>query len=250
MSKVYFIGAGPGDPELITLKAVNILKKCRCVIWAGSLVSEEVLTHCAGDAEIFDSASMNLEEIIAKMREAVDKGLNVARLHTGDPSVYGAIFEQMAELDKLGIEHEIIPGVSSVFAAAASLGCELTKPEVSQSVVITRTPGRTPMPEAESVYNFAKTGATLCFYLSALKAEHIVSECIRAGLSGQTPAACVYRASWPDEVKIISTLQNIQKDINSAGITKHALIIVGDALSTEIDKYSRLYDGGFSHGCR
>ncbi len=249
MAKVYFIGAGPGDPELITLKGINTIKKCETVIYAGSLVSEDILTHCTKTADIYNSASMNLDEIIEVTKKAIENGHSVARLHTGDPSIYSALNEQMEELDALGIGYEIIPGVTALFASAAALGNELTLPEISQTVVISRIEGRTPVPEDESMERLASHGGTFCFYLSVDRFADIADTFIKKGWSPDTPAAAVYRASWADEQILRGTLTDLGEKIKESGITKHALVIIGHALGGK-GSYSKLYDKDFSHGTR
>lgn len=246
---VYFIGAGPGDPELITLKGVNAIKRCQTVIYAGSLVAPEILDHGIPGADIHNSASMNLEQIIAVMVTAIAQGHSVARLHTGDPSIYGAIQEQMAELDKHGIAYSVIPGVTAVFAAAAALRTELTAPEQSQTLVISRIAGRTPVPEDETVARLAAHGGTFCFYLSVDRFGDIAQQFLNQGWSPQTPVAMVYRASWPDELIRRGTLADMAGQIAESGVNKHAVVIIGKPLGT-IGAYSKLYDREFSHGTR
>lgn len=247
--RVHFIGAGPGDPELITLKGINAIKRCRTVIYAGSLVAPEILDHCVAGADIYNSASMNLEQIIAVMVEATVQGHSVARLHTGDPALYGAIQEQMAELDKHGIAYCVIPGVTAVFAAAAALRTELTAPEQSQTLVISRIAGRTPVPEDEEVARLASHGGTFCFYLSVDRFSDIARQFLEQGWSPQTPVAMVYRASWPDELIRRGTLADMAGQITDSGVNKHAVVIVGKPLGA-IGAYSKLYDREFSHGTR
>ena len=211
MSDVYFIGAGPGDPELITLKAVNRIKECKTVIYAGSLVSKDILIHCRQDAEIYDSASLNLDEIIDIIKKSVANGNKVARLHTGDPSVYGAIKEQIIELDKLKISYEIIPGITAIFAAAAELKMELTAPEQSQTIIISRIEGRTPVPENERIEELSKHGGTFVFYLSVNRLSYVISRFLNNGWDIKTPIAIVYRASWEDQKIIRGTFEDIEE---------------------------------------
>jgi len=246
--KVIFVGAGPGDPELLTLKAARLLKGCRCCVYAGSLVSPEVVALVPADAEKHDSASMTLEETTAVCRRAQERGMDVVRLHTGDPSIYGAIREQMVELDKLGIDYEVVPGVSSFQAAAAALKTELTAPEVSQAIVLTRTAGRTPMPAGQELETMAKTHATLCVFLSVQKMAE-VAQTLAAHYGADCPIAVVYRASWPDQIVVEGTLADIADKVAAAGIGKTAMIVVGRALERE-GAVSRLYSGEFSHGYR
>jgi precorrin-4/cobalt-precorrin-4 C11-methyltransferase len=246
--KVIFVGAGPGDPELLTLKAARLLKNCRCCVYAGSLVSPDVLGLLPADAEKFDSAGMTLEETTAVCRQARDRGFDVVRLHTGDPSIYGAIREQMVELDKLGIDYEVVPGVSSFQAAAAALKTELTAPEVAQTIILTRTAGRTPMPPEQDLDRMAQTHATLCVFLS-VQAMGEVARTLARHYGEDCPVAVVYRASWPDQKIIRGTLADIAGRVDAEKITKTAMIVVGRALERS-GAVSRLYDSAFSHGFR
>jgi precorrin-4/cobalt-precorrin-4 C11-methyltransferase len=253
LSKVYFIGAGPGDPELITVKGARLLAKADVVVFAGSLVDRELVRTYAADAEIWDSAGMTLEETIEVMAGAVAAGKRVVRLHTGDPSIYGAIQEQMAALDILGIHYEVVPGVTSAFAAAATLRQELTLPEVSQTVIFTRIEGKTPVPEKERLSEIARTGATLVIYLSAAQIERVVAELLQGAYTPATPAAVVCRVSWPDEQVVEGCLADIAAKTREAGIDRQALIIVGDVLKARkegLKAKSLLYDKEFSHGFR
>jgi len=251
--KVHFIGAGPGDPELITVKGARLLSEADVVIYAGSLVDRELVRTHAPRAEVHDSSSMTLEETTSVIASAVLAGRKVARLHTGDPSIYGAIQEQMEELDRLGIAYGIVPGVTSAFAAAAALKQELTLPEVSQTVIITRLAGKTAVPERESLAEIAKIGATLVIYLSVSQIERVVEELLKGAYTPATPAAVVSRASWPDELVLEGTLGDIAERAKKAGIEKQALILVGEVLSARkqgLKAKSLLYDKEFSHGCR
>lgn len=246
--KVHFVGAGPGDPELLTRKAERLLRGARVCIYAGSLVGPAVLELLPAAAERHDSAALTLEQTIAIILKARDRDVDVVRLHTGDPSIYGAIGEQIAELERLGIGYEVVPGVSAFQAAAAALGWELTVPEVTQTVVLTRTAGRTPVPEREALEHFARTGATLCLYLSVQSieetaltlADHYGAEC---------PAAVVFHASRPDEAIVRGTLSDIAGRTRSAGISKTALILVRRPPAGAASR-SRLYDPSFTHGYR
>ena len=251
MPQVYFIGAGPGDPDLITVKGMKVLGQARVVIYADSLVNPEVLKFAQSGAEIHKSAAMNLDETTAVIVKAAAEGKLVARLQTGEPSLYGAIGEQMAELDKLGIDYAVIPGVSSLFASAAALKTELTIPEVSQTVVITRLAGRTPVPENEALHRLAGNGGTLAVFLSSGMVPEVVVELIKGGRVAETPAAVVYRASWPEETVIRTTVGGLEEAMSKAGITRQALIIIGEVLAAK-DKgmISKLYDKEFSHGYR
>jgi len=246
--KVIFVGAGPGDPDLLTIKAAKLLKSCRCCIYAGSLVSPRVLAMLPANAEKHDSAALALPQIVELCREAKKRNVNVVRLHSGDPSIYGAIREQMNELDKLGIGYEVVPGVSSFQAAAAALKTELTAPEISQTIILTRTSGRTPLPGEQELDRLARTHATLCLFLSVAKMDDI-ARTLAKHYDRDCPIAVVYRASWPDQKIIRATLANIAAKMAKHKIRKTAMIIVGRALSRYIP-VSKLYDAAFSHGCR
>jgi precorrin-4/cobalt-precorrin-4 C11-methyltransferase len=253
LSIVHFIGAGPGDPELITVKGARLLREAHVIIYAGSLVDRNLVQTYGPDAELYDSACMTLEETTAAIAEAVLAEKRVVRLHTGDPSIYGAIQEQMAELDRLGIDYEVVPGVTSAFAAAAALKQELTLPEVSQTVIFTRMEGRTPVPESESLAEIAKIGATLVIYLSISMIDRVVEELLQGAYTEATTVAVVYRASWPDERIVEGTLATIAGLVKQAAIGKQALILVGDVLKARkegLTAKSLLYDKEFSHGCR
>jgi precorrin-4/cobalt-precorrin-4 C11-methyltransferase len=253
LPKVHFIGAGPGDAELITVKGARLLREADVVIFAGSLVDRELVRCYAPDAEVCDSAGMTLEETITVMAEAIAAEKRVARLHTGDPSIYGAIQEQMAELDGLGIDYEVIPGVTSAFAAAALLRQELTLPEVSQTVIFTRVEGKTPVPERERLNEVARIGATLVIYLSVAMIDRVVADLLAGAYTPATPAAVVCRVSWPDEQVIEGTLADIAAKTKDAGIDRQGLIIVGDVLKVRqegLKARSLLYDKDFSHGFR
>ena len=247
---VEFVGAGPGAEDLITLRGLRALEQADLVVYAGSLVNPGHLKRCKPDCECRDSAAMNLREQVAAMSEAALAGKRVVRLHTGDPAMYGAINEQIRALAEKGIASRIVPGVSSVFGAAAALGCELTCPDVSQSVVLTRTPGRTPMPKGENAAAFARTGATLVFFLSTGKIDDLMTALMgEGGLSPDTPAAVVYRATWPDERILRGTVSDIARKVEEAGFGRQALIFVGRALAAQ-GGASRLYGADFSHGYR
>ncbi|MBT0652215.1 precorrin-4 C(11)-methyltransferase [Geomobilimonas luticola] len=250
---VHFVGAGPGDAELITVKGARLLREADVVVYAGSLVDRELVRTHARDAEVHDSAGMTLEETTAVLARAVADGRRAVRLHTGDPSIYGAIQEQMAELDRLGIGYEVVPGVTSAFAAAATLKQELTLPEVSQTVIITRLAGKTPVPEGERLRELARSGATMVIYLSVAMIDQVVAELLAGAYTHATPVAVVARASWSDEQVVEGTLADIAGKVQVAGIGKQALILVGDVLRARregLKAKSLLYDKGFSHGCR
>lgn len=240
---VYFIGAGPGDPELLTIKGKRLIDSADVIIYAGSLVNEKVLDGRKEDAAVYNSAYMTLPEVIEVMKQAKAKGQTVARVHTGDPSIYGAVREQMDALDRLGIAYEVIPGVSSFLAAAASMKKEYTLPGVSQTVILSRLEGRTPVPEKEKILSLAKHHATMIIFLSIGKIEILV-QLLSESYEKDTPVAVVYKASWPEEKIVYGTLETIAEKVKAAGITKTALIVVGDFLG---DRYelSKLYDRNF-----
>lgn len=246
---VHFVGAGPGDPELITLKGRRLLDRADLVIYTGSLVPKALLADIS--AEIHDSAGMTLTQVVELMVAAQRRGQRVVRLHTGDPSIYGAIAEQMAELRHHGIDYAVVPGVSSGTAAAAALTAELTLPEVSQTVIITRRGGRTPVPEGEKLELLASHQATMLIYLSVGMIEEVVAELQRGGYPADTPAAIVEKASWPEEVRLRGTLATIAAQAQEAGIAKTAIIAVGRVFAEqEPPALSKLYDEAFSHGYR
>lgn len=246
--KVYFVGAGPGDPDLITVKGAKRVAEADIIIYAGSLVNKEVIQQRKESAEVYNSASMTLEEVIEVMERGINEKKIVARVHTGDPSIYGAIREQMDILDEKGIEYEVIPGVSSFVAAAAAIKKEFTLPSVSQTVILTRMEGRTPVPEKESIEELAKHRATMCLFLSVHMIEKLV-ERLLTSYTVDTPIAVIQKASWEDQKIVIGTLGNIAERVKEEGITKTAQILVGDFLG---DKYelSKLYDKNFSHEYR
>jgi precorrin-4/cobalt-precorrin-4 C11-methyltransferase len=246
--KVYFVGAGPGDPELMTVKGRRILRTCRICIYAGSLVSPEVIGILPGDAEKHDSAALDLDQVVALYRDAKERNVDVVRLHSGDPSIYGAIREQMKELERLGIDYEVVPGVSSFQASAAALRTELTAPETSQTIILTRTSGRTPMPESQDLEALARTQSTLCIFLSIHKMKDVADR-LAQWYGSDCPAAVVYRASWPDQQIFRGTLVDIADKTAASGIKKTAMIIVGKALSLDVPA-SKLYDPSFSHEYR
>lgn len=249
MAQVYFIGAGPGDVELLTLKAKKIIEQADVIIYADSLISPDILSFAKPDAEVHKSASMNLEQTTAVIVEAAAQGKTVARLQSGDPSIYGAIGEQMAALDEKGIGYEVIPGVSSLFAAAAALKIELTVPEVTQTVIITRMEGKTPVPETEKLRNLAAHHSSIAIFLSVSMVNEVVAELLQGGYAPETPAAAVYRASWKDQKVIRTTLRKLAEQVEQSGIKQQALILVGQCLQRG-ETYSKLYDKGFRHGYR
>ncbi len=279
---VYFVGAGPGAPDLITVRGQELIRRADVIIYAGSLVNPALLLEAKPECELYDSSRMTLEEVIAVVERAMrnkpevlqnDAGKMppdrragqgeaagngrigqdgmageetpvIVRLHTGDPSLFGAIREQMAELDRLGIPYEVCPGVSSFSGAAAALKMEYTLPEVSQTVILTRMEGRTPVPEREKLSALAAHQATMVLFLSAGLAGQVKQELVQGGYAPETPVAVVYKATWPDEKILRTTLERLPQDMEAAGIRKTALIIVGRVLGEEFAR-SRLYDGSF-----
>ncbi|MGP0057671.1 MAG: precorrin-4 C(11)-methyltransferase [Beijerinckiaceae bacterium] len=239
---VHFIGAGPGAPDLLTLRGRDLIARCPVCLYAGSLVPKALLAHCPPHARIIDTAPMSLDEIIDECRKADAEGQDVARLHSGDLSIWSALGEQIRRLEALGIAYSVTPGVPAFAAAAAALGCELTLPEVAQSLVLTRTPGRaSSMPERETLAAFAQTQATLAIHLSIHTLEQIVADLIP--FYGEAcPVAVVYRASWPDERIIRSTLADIVRDIGPQPIERTALILIGKVLAVRDFRESALYD--------
>lgn len=246
--QVYFIGAGPGDPELITVKGQRLIAEADVIIYAGSLVNPQLFANLRPEVEIYNSAEMTLDEVIDVILKSVKEGKKVARVHTGDPSIYGAIREQMDILDKHQINYEVIPGVSSFLAAAASLKKEYTLPEVTQTVILTRMEGRTPVPEKESIRALAQHQATLCIFLSVHNLENLVEE-LKTSYPSDTPVAVVYKASWPEEKIVQGTLDTIAEQVKKEGITRTALVLVGNFLGDQY-AFSKLYDASFSHGYR
>ncbi|MBQ1892967.1 MAG: precorrin-4 C(11)-methyltransferase [Clostridia bacterium] len=235
---VHFVGAGSGAADLITVRGARLLAEADTVIWAGSLVNPELLSYCKKDCEIFDSARLTLEEVIDIMKNAEAAGKTTVRLHTGDSSIYGAVREQFDELQKLGIEYDVTPGVSSFCGAAASLKTEYTLPGVSQTVIITRAAGKTPVPEKESIVSLAAHGATMVLFLSTSLTEKLQKELIEGGYPEDTPAAVVYKATWPDERIFHCTVGTLHRTVTENGLKKTSLIIVGGCMGEE---YLRSY---------
>ena len=246
MGKVWFIGAGPGAPDLLTIRGSRLIGEADVVIWARSLVHEGVLAHARADAEIVESTTIPLEGVRKLYERAVDEDLEVARVHSGDPSLYGAVMEQIEVCEEVGLDWEIVPGVSSLGAAAAAVGRELTVPEVSQSVILTRRASRTPMPAGEEIRSFAEHGTTMAIFLSAAKPRALQEELLEGGYAPETPCVVVYRASWPDESVIECRLEDLAGRIREAGFTRQALIIVGPGLGAGGTR-SHLYSPAFSH---
>ena len=243
---VHIVGAGPGAPDLITLRGQRLLEAADVVIYAGSLVNPELLSGVKAGCRIYNSAQMTLEQVMDVIRRAQAEGLETVRLHTGDPCIYGAIREQMDEMDRLGIPYDVCPGVSSFCGAAAALGMEYTLPQVSQSVVITRMEGRTPVPERESIRSFAAHGATMVIFLSTGLLDGLVRELLAGGYGPDTPAAIVYKATWPEEKTVVCTLDQLAENAKRENITKTALIIVGDSVAQRDYQRSKLYDPVFT----
>ncbi len=247
--KVYFIGAGPGDPGLLTIKGAEIIARCPVVMYTGSLVPKEVIARARPDARILDSASMTLPQMVEIYQEAKERNLDVARVHTGDPSIFGSMAEQIRKLGELGIDYEIVPGVSSFTAAAAVIGKELTLPELAQTVIITRAEGRTPMPPSEKLAEMARARATMVFFLSVKRIGDIC-EALTPHYGADCPIAVVYKATWPDQKVVMGTLTDIESKIHEAKINRHAVIIAGWILTAKDFANSRLYDPGFAHRLR
>ena len=244
---VHFIGAGPGAADLITLRGRDLIAACPVVLYAGSLVPEEVLGHAAADARVIDTAPMTLDEIVAEMRQAHEAGLDVARVHSGDPSLYGAIAEQIRRLRALGIPYDITPGVPAFAAAAAALGQELTLPGVSQTVVLTRTTMKaSPMPEGEDLATLGASGATLAIHLSARNLKAVAQDLV-PHYGSDCPVVVVYRATWPDQQIIRGTLADIRDKVRAAKITRTALVLVGRVLDQDSFEDSRLYAAEHVH---
>ena len=242
---IHFVGAGPGAADLITMRGARLLQETDVIIYAGSLVNPALLEYAKPGCRIFNSAEMTLEEVIEEMKDAECKGLDTVRLHTGDASLYGAIREQMDLLDELGITYEDIPGVSSFSGAAAALNAEYTLPGVSQSVVITRMAGRTPVPEKESIRSFAAHDCTMVIFLSTGLLEEVSAELMEGGYAADAPAAIVYKATWPEEKVVHCTVSTLASAAKENNITKTALILVGGFLGDKYER-SKLYDPGFT----
>ena len=244
--QVYFVGAGPGAADLITLRGMRLISEADIVIYAGSLVNPDLLQYAKEGAEIHNSAYMTLEEVLDVMKKAAAEGKTVRRLHTGDPSLYGAVREQMDALDELGISYESCPGVSAAFGAAASMDIEYTLPGLSQSLVITRMAGRTAVPEKESIESWAAHDATMAIYLSTGMLEELSKRLVAGGYSGDTPAAIIYKATWPEEEFYYCTIDDLAKTAAEHGITKTALILVGSVIGKHGYEKSKLYDKTFT----
>ena len=242
---VHFVGAGSGAVDLITVRGARLLGACDVVIYAGSLVNPELLQYCKEGCQIHDSAKMTLEEVIAVIRAAEGAGKTTVRLHTGDSSIYGAVHEQFVELDKLGIPYDVCPGVSAFCGAAASLRAEYTLPEVSQTVIITRAAGRTPVPQGQSIRSLAAHRATMVLFLSTSLTRQLQADLLEGGYPADTPTAIVYKATWPEEKIFRTTLENLHRTVTDNGLTKTSLIVVGDCLGDNVIR-SLLYHPGFT----
>ena len=243
---VYFVGAGCGAKDLITVRGMRLLEEADVIIYAGSLVNPELLEYAKENAEIHNSALMTLEEIIEVIKTAEECGKTTVRLHTGEPSIYGAVREQMDELDKLNIFYESCPGVSACFGAASSLNLEYTLPDVSQTLIITRMEGKTKVPESESIESLAAHHASMAIYLSTGLLKELSEHLIKGGYTADTPAALVYKATWDDEKKFLCTVGTLEKTANENGITKTAVVLVGDVLTHTNYEKSKLYAADFS----
>ncbi len=246
---VSFVGAGPGNVDLITIKGRKLLEEADIVIYAGSLVSKEHLEFCKEGAELHNSASMTLEEVIKVIERAEKDNLKVVRLHTGDPTIYGAIREQMDLLDAKGISYDVVPGVSSFTAACASIKKEFTLPDVSQTIILTRIEGRTPVPAEEDLESLAKHKASMAIFLSVQEINRVVEKLVKGYGSDDIPVAIVYKATWEDEKVIFGTLRDIEEKVKKEGVTKMAQILVGNFIEGEYER-SKLYDPSFTHKFR
>ncbi len=246
MKAVHFVGAGCGAPDLITVRGMRLLQKADVIVYAGSLVNPEILSWAPSGCELYDSAFLHLDQVIEILERSVKQGKNTVRLHTGDPSVYGAVREQIDRLKEMGIESDICPGVSSFQGAAASLRREYTLPGVSQTVILTRLEGKTPVPEREKLRLLAAHGASMAVFLSASMAERLQKELLASGgYDAETPCAVVYKATWPEEKKILTTVGNLAQTLKESGIRKTAIILVGRFLGEKYE-LSKLYDRTFS----
>lgn len=246
---ISFVGAGPGDVDLITIKGRRLLEEGDIIIYAGSLVSNAHLKFCKEGSKVYNSASMTLEEVIETMKKGVDENKKIVRLHTGDPTIYGAIREQMDSLNSLGIDYEVVPGVSSFTAACASIKKEFTLPNVSQTVILTRIEGRTPVPKGEDIESLAKHKASMAIFLSVQDIDRVVAELTKGYGSLEIPVAVVYKASWEDEEIIFGSLGDIAEKVKEKNIKKMAQILVGRFIEGDYER-SKLYDPGFSHKFR
>ena len=249
MSEVFFVGCGPGDPELITVKAKKLIQKADVVVYSGSLIPDPILKLCK-KGKLYDAAKLVREEIFALLYKNAKKDKLVVRLHDGDPSIYGAIKEQIDNLEKKGIKSTVIPGITAFLASAAALGTQLTLPGVTQTIIVTRAESRTKVQKKKKISELAKHKATLIFYLSVHLLSKLVKEAITGGYKKSTPVAVVYRASWDDQKIVKGTLNDIVKKIQDEKITRTAIVIISDVIQPQSYEYSKLYDKKFSHGYR
>ena len=249
MSEVFFVGCGPGDPELITVKAKKLIQKANVVIYSGSLIPDPILKLCK-KGTLYDAAKLVREEIFNLLYKNAKNDKLVVRLHDGDPSIYGAIREQIDNLEKKGIKSVVVPGITAFLASAAALGIQLTLPGVTQTIIVTRAESRTKVPKREKISELSKHKATLIFYLSVHLLSKLVKETIAGGYKKSTPVAVVYRASWDDQKIIKGTLSDIAKKVQHEKITRTAIVIISDVIQPESYEYSKLYDKEFSHGYR
>ena len=249
MSRVFFVGCGPGDPDLITIKAKKLIQKADVIVYSGSLIPDKILKMCK-NGKLYDASKLVREEILELLYKNAKKDRLVVRLHDGDPSIYGAIREQIDNLEKRKIKSTVIPGVTAFLASAAALGVQLTLPAVTQTIIVTRAESRTKVPKREQISELAKHRATMAFYLSVHLLPDIVKQSILGGYKKSTPVAIVYRASWPDQKIITGTLSDIVKKVHDEQITRTAIVIVGNVIKPSSYEYSKLYDKTFSHGYR
>ena len=247
---IWFVGAGPGAPDLLTLRAARVLGEADVIVWARSLVDEAILEHAKPGAELIASDNKTFDDVLAIYRRAAEEGLSVARVHSGDPTLYGTLHEQLGACRALGLEVEIVPGVSSLSAAAAALGQELTIPDVSQSLILTRRAQRTSMPPNESLTAMAAHGTTMALFLSVRRPRELQADLIEGGYAPETPCAVVYKASWPDEIVIRCPLSELGDQIRAAKITTQALVLVGPALGDATGGQAHVYDPGYGHRYR
>jgi precorrin-4/cobalt-precorrin-4 C11-methyltransferase len=248
---VYFVGSGPGDPELITVRAKKLVEEADTIIYSGSLLNPRILQYAKKGAQLYDAAIIDREKIYQILHDSANEGKIAIRFHDGDPALFSAIREQIDKLESEGIMCKVVPGVTALFGAAADTNLELTLPGVTQTLIITRAELRTPVPQRESIAELAKHGATMAFYLSVHLIEEVVNEILKSGVyTGKTPAMVVYRATWEDEKIIKGTLEDIAKKTKEAKIIKTALIIVGEAIAPSKYEYSKVYDAKFTHGYR
>jgi precorrin-4/cobalt-precorrin-4 C11-methyltransferase len=248
---VYFVGSGPGDPELITIKAKNLIEQADIIVYSGSLLNPKILEYTKKDAQLYDAALLDREKIYSILRDSTKQGKLAIRFHDGDPGLFSTIREQIDKLEKDGLRCIVVPGITAILGAAAAMNLELTLPGNTQTLIITRAEFRTPVPEREKISELAKHGATMVFYLSVHLISDIVEEILKGGIyNKETPAAVVYRATWKDQKIIKGTLGNIVNKTKESKIIKTALIIVGDVLAPTNYQFSKVYDAGFTHGYR